>query len=343
MEEDKIINFINSLEMKIKLKPVNFFDIGARGLYENPFTEILAHLLSQDCNFTEKDEFRYIFLKSFMNNFEEQEIKELASSLLVNTQIKTTNGYFIDMLLYNNKYVFVYENKINHWLANPLDDYVREIEIRFPKHKKYYFVFSLRNVNTPQLWKNILIGEVFKKIKKNICFMYTNKWDYFVEEYLDHYISLEESAMDEKTLDFCSNNFLKLLYGNKLYNDFLLEIIKKVKAQYPEIVTSICRNFGSEFSTAIRFYLYYKDNKTNVALALTDEGKYNVFIYLDPPTNNIHSIKINDDKYKSWSEGKWMCYCLIKKNEITELNDAIKEISNKVEYLFYHDRSLLVE
>jgi hypothetical protein len=330
MKEEDVIGFFKSLKMEREFKPTNLFETGLRKFYENPFTELLAFFLSEP-SFPKRDEFTSLFLDLLLNESDHTEPQNIGSEIYVETQVKTLSGKFIDMILYNDKYVITLENKIYHWLENPLDDYVNQINYRFPNHHKYYIVFSLSKTTTPALWRNILISDVFKMLKKNISFSYQDKWDYFLNDFLDHYIATVEDIMDEKTFQFCAENFTKFLYGNELLNNFLNEIIKIIQAQYPDI-EGIIRRRDKDSIISIEFYLS-RDKNILLILYLTQENKYLINIYFNNKKYNCSLIDFGN-RYNKDKEGIWQGYYMYPEKALPNVDEAITEIFELIKYIY---------
>jgi hypothetical protein len=87
--DKEIIRFFNNLKAPnaSPAASANLFDMGARGLFENPFTKILARFLGMDSKYSRRDVFIRQFTQSLVNN------KAAADSFLnelhAETQIRT--------------------------------------------------------------------------------------------------------------------------------------------------------------------------------------------------------------------------------------------------------------
>jgi hypothetical protein len=138
-----------------------------------------------------------------------------------------------------------------------------------------YYLFSLYEYENIGKWSNKLIGDIFSAIKNKLQFKHTNKWDYFVEDFLAHYIKVE-IQMTKKDFEHCEKNFSKFMKGKDLLDQFIDKIIdqlsqkielKKIKKEnwddciairlkpfendYPDIVLRL--NYDNTFSLNIYY------------------------------------------------------------------------------------------
>jgi hypothetical protein len=284
--DDEIINFYENIDFTQRQhKEKNLFDSGINNMYENPFTEILSFILKPNSLYVNRDKFIQYFILGLTGN--EFISKSFCEEINVETQINTRAGKYIDMLLYNDEYVIALENKIGHIPINPFEDYEEEIKIRFISQEKHFYLFSLYSCEDIDKWNNKLIGDVFSKIKNIIKHKFNNKWDYFVNDFLDHYIE-EKIIMTEKNFEYFEKNFSKFIQGRNLFDQFIDQIVEKLpisikpesirrqnwegcfvlrlkpfKIDCPDIV--LCLNYDNTLSTII----YYDDQsgKTEIHMS----------------------------------------------------------------------------
>jgi len=136
---DEIKTAIDKCLLRPKTSKDNLFDIGTRGFYENPFTEVLAYIISAKSHYKHRIE----FIKSLLESIKTLS-NEVIDSFLIETKIQTQHttlkGNYIDLLIYNSKYILVFENKVEHWLANPIHDYENDIKSRYYHLTPLFFV-----------------------------------------------------------------------------------------------------------------------------------------------------------------------------------------------------------
>lgn len=55
-------------------------------------------------------------------------IESFLYDIKVLTQHKMLAGKYIGHIIHNSKYILVFEHKLEHWFANPIDDYEKDIK-----------------------------------------------------------------------------------------------------------------------------------------------------------------------------------------------------------------------
>jgi len=299
--DEKIVNFIKNYKFpKTPPKKANIFDIGIHNMYENPFTEILLFILKSDSPYKK----RVLFIKHFIFELTNNDIitESFCKKLNIEIQVITKKGKFIDMLIYNDVYVLVFENKIDHILNNPLKEYESETNTRFNSQNKLFYIFSKDECDTNNKWENKLISNVFSKIKNNLTFDYRNKWDYIVKDFLNHYIK-EKIKMTKKELTSIEKNLSKFMEARDYLEQFVKEIEehinKKLKPQkkiqranWDGYIWLILKPSENEFPK-IELCLYY--------------DCFFLRIHYDERSgkNETELTKIVGNKYSQWKE-KWL-------------------------------------
>jgi hypothetical protein len=299
----------------------NIFDIGVKKMYENPFTEILSYLISKNNGYQNRNIFLNVFLDEIIPN-DNKAKKSLIKNINVKTQIVTANGNIMDMILYNDEYIITFENKIGHKPINPFDDYEKEIEKQFPNNKKYFILFSLNECEEIINWENKLIGDIFKNIQDKIGKSHT-KWDFFVSDFLKHYIK-ENLVMNNNNFVFCTKNFSNLYNVKVLYDNFIKELKKKIKNEV-EISNIVTETWGDD-AFVIRIRPLEK-TKSDVVFMLLLNNRYSISIYYDDKyykKTDLLKKKIGK-KYYQWYEGNWNCFRLEKDLIYDDIDEALKE------------------
>jgi hypothetical protein len=98
------------------------FDIGTRGHFENPTTDVLAFF----CNGTEQHSMDNLVADSMvtlLNRFPKTEIPTSQSPVSPQRAAFTDNNKRIELLLSTDSYLIVIEAKVGHYQLNPFDEY----------------------------------------------------------------------------------------------------------------------------------------------------------------------------------------------------------------------------
>jgi len=330
---DEIKTAIDKCLLRPKTSKDNLFDIGTRGFYENPFTEVLAYIISAKSHYKHRIE----FIKSLLESIKTLS-NEVIDSFLIETKIQTQHttlkGNYIDLLIYNSKYILVFENKVEHWLANPIHDYENDIKSRYYHLTPLFFVLSYNPVDTPKPWTNVVIGESFTSVKSSLPKDFQDKWDFFVEDFLNHYITTSSKLMTKDEFEFYEKNFSKIALANNQVNQFISEVVDKVNALFP--IDAIKRTaqhsaWGDENTKAVRLYPF--DTNDNVVLVFRGDGKFSITIYYyqNPQTHlpKLHEL-VGHSNYKNWKEGSVSCFTRLDGKEFDTVEELVDECANQL-------------
>lgn len=315
-----------SYNFKADPKEENIFGIGSRGFYENPFTEILAYILNQNTKYNYRTKFIDNLLKDHLND---DDLQGLIESSTVITQHRTEKGNYIDLILHSKKCIVVFENKIFHHANNPFADYMKDITRKFPNHEKYFILFAYKELKAPSNWDFISIPANFQRFLDSNIFEFVTKWDYFVNDFIDHFCIKKTSMTDlEKT--FYQENFHKIITASTNLDNFIVNIAEEFK--YSNDIFKYQKNSNWNGNTkAIRFYPI-ENNESNVVLIFTTEGDFSVNVYYynnyEKYFDSVHNL-LGKENYKGWKEGKEPVSCFALLVPLKELQIAIEECTKQ--------------
>lgn len=320
-------NIFNQIPKNSNSKSNNLFSIGTRGFYENPFTEVLSYLINENSNYKYREQFIRTLLKDLNDD---SFVESLVQKSNINTQFTTDNGKFIDLIIYNDKNILVFENKIHHWLANPFEEYERDINQKYPIHNKKFIILSYKKVSCPKNWTYINIRKTFDILIKKQPYQFDDKWDYFVHDFLIQFSNNKLFNMEKSYFDFYEKNFPKIIYANSKLKEFFIDIAEKIKEEIEINRYKYSDNWG-EFEHSIRFYPFNDEN--NITLIFKSNGKFNVAIYYYnrfDNKNEIHQL-IDQNEYEFWNEEQICCFAKLPGKEYPNLEDATAEIISQLE------------
>lgn len=307
----------------------NFFNIGARRFYENPFTEVLGYILDSATQYQYRQEFLRILLDDIVPESSMKSLLEFSSVL---TQYSTDNGNFIDLVLYNNDTVVVFENKIYHTADNPFTDYFEDIKKKYSGHTTYFVLLSYKPENKIENWQYVSIQQKFKTILELTKFDFTNKWDYFIQDFLTHFTNKKFNMTDiEKK--FYENNFDKIISASNNLHQFILNVGETFFNDNLLNRFELSSNWNSE-TKAIRFYPLIE--KSNVVLVFNTNGKFtiSIYYYTDHTQYNtdIYNL-IGAINYRNWREGNVYCFALRDGISYETLEQALFECKLQIDMM----------
>lgn len=303
-------------------KEENIFTIGARGHYENPVSDLLAFFINPSAAHPFKDK----VLQALFNCIKEeseQQFNIVDTNLVTSPQREqgTDNSKRIDLLLESENWVMLIENKIYHYLDNPLDIYTAWAERTYESKEKIFLVLSIEGTKSENWigvsWKQFL-DEIKKVMADTFLFGELNKWHVLLREYILHLESIvsptEYTRKEEEFFFDNLNNIKEIIELRKSIIDSLQkEIVYRLENEFKtEITTRI--EYWSGFP-ALRFHLKKWRTESDLVLCLAYENGKKFHINVHAYINNDEFLtrkadEIMRDSTKVWSELKntYRCY-----------------------------------
>lgn len=238
----ELIDKFKSLD--IVTKELTLFDVGARGHFENPTTELLSFFLDSG----KSHGLDNCFFNGLQEVITSKDIRlSLGSLESVETEVSTAKGNRIDLLLETDEALIIVECKIYHQQNNPFDDYTSYGMQSIKDSKKddeqgkalVKLVLCLDgrtdNVIKNNGWHGIsyqeLVATIELYLSKALLDNPYNKWGLFAREFLLHLKELDnvgEISKDE--LEFLTVNFKDFTKLNAYIHDNLMpKIGEKIK------------------------------------------------------------------------------------------------------------------
>ena len=201
-------------------KELTLFDVGARGHFENPTTELLSFFLDS----TNPHGLGNSFFNGLQSVIARKNISpNLGTFESVETEVSTPNGKRIDLLVETDTALIVIECKIYHQQNNPFDDYTTFGNDRINKGTQHSspsktlikLVLCLNgNISTDLSvddWYGISYNELIQYIEEELSkTMFDNpynKWVLFAREFLLHLKGLNTmTEINKEELYFLTEN-----------------------------------------------------------------------------------------------------------------------------------------
>lgn len=214
-----------------------FFDVGLRGHYENPTTELLAFFLDPNNAHGLGD----YFLCGLFDALE-LDYKESGSFILVSREVQTEVGR-IDLLIEMENTVIIIECKINHHVNNPLACYESYAGTTFKnKPNKVFVLLSItgeglsKSGDNSYFWEGVSYENLALNIKKYMpdnvdC----NKWQILARELLLQFKNYGVIKMDKEKFEFALTNLESINQLKMLEDALYTEVVKRVEHRLAEI------------------------------------------------------------------------------------------------------------
>lgn len=251
--------------LNFKDEELNLFDVGTRGYFENPTTELLSFFLNS-ANHHGLDHSFFRGLESAIAK------KNILSSLgtfeSVETEVVTQNGKRIDLLVETDTALIVIECKIYHHQNNPFDEYTAFGNGRISKNTQHSAPKTLiklvlcldSNVGVDLVaggWYGISYNELVQYIETELSqTMFNNpynKWTLFAREFLLHLKGLNTmTEINKDELSFLTENLSEFAQLSEyIYSNLMPKIGAKISSN---LSNSDLQNFKCKVKHAKWYY-----------------------------------------------------------------------------------------
>lgn len=259
---EQLQRFLNENDIpQIKGKPKTFLGIAKQPHYENVISNIYAFYF--DVN--EEHGLKDLFINSLSECIASSKLGSQKEALQnfndfnIDSEYPTNKGGRIDILLSNDDYAIIIENKVYHYLNNNLDDYWNSIKVQ--ANNKIGIVLSLQPVSDIEHkhFINITHLELLQNIMKN-CGLYlieaNNKYLVFLKDLYQNIMNLSRPIMKLEELDFYFKNKTEInqlvKFKTEVRNHIVYEIEKVGKSL--DGVNLYSPRASSDLGKRVRYY-----------------------------------------------------------------------------------------
>ena len=263
----------NNVIPKIKKRPKTFLGIAKQPHYENVMSNIYAFYF----NVEEVHGLQDLFINSLLDIINESKLRDQKkvaeiSDFEVATEVYTKKNGRIDILLSNDDYAIIIENKVYHTLNNNLEDYWNSTKVTDNKEEnKIGIVLSLNKLNvTHQHFINITHVEFLKRVIQNLGSYFMDakdKYIVFLKDFYQNSINLSKSEMDSKELKFYFDNQSKIIEVKEFHFAVRNHIINQIE-QACELVDEdlLLPASKGEGNKRLRFFLSPKNKNLMITV-----------------------------------------------------------------------------
>lgn len=208
-----------------------FFDVGLRGHYENPTTELLAFFLNPNNVHGLSDYFLCGLFKAL-----EVDYQKAGGFIRISREVKTGGGR-IDLLIEMENTVLVIECKIYHHVNNPFASYENYAKETFKnKPNKKFALLSVtgeslnKSDDNSYYWKGISYENLASSINKfKVDNINLSKWQVLANELLLQFENYGVAKMNEEQFKFTLENLENINQLKRLENAFYDEVTQRIK------------------------------------------------------------------------------------------------------------------
>lgn len=239
----KLMGEFSKIKQSNKQERETYFDICGYPHYENVVSNVLAFFF---------DPFKPHELKNTcveaLIQISNPEIENIDEVWEVEREVRTDKGTFIDILIKNDDYVVLIENKVYADLYNDLEGYLRFVENQFPQQRVIPIVLCLHTPSTVNAfgYKVITYEVFFQSLKTRLGNVIGQADLRYMQLLTDLIVNMEKlkegTKMDDKFLKFVSDHdeeLIDLVKKIKTYRDTLRNKVKEVNRLLPDEVNTL--------------------------------------------------------------------------------------------------------
>lgn len=205
---------------------MTFFDVGMRGHYENPTTDLLAFFLDPARQHNLGDSFSRGLLDAIG-----VEADEAGAVVSVKREV-ATNGGRIDLVIEFEQLLLVVECKIYHHQNNPFKAYEAYSNETFPEKQKRFVILSIDGESSTNGWQGLSYESLVKNTRVFLSELPehfgANKWTVLANDFLLHLDNFGRTEMNKDQFNFVVKNLTNISKLNEMERNFYNEIYKKV-------------------------------------------------------------------------------------------------------------------
>ena len=288
MTNDEILDFVSKFQFpKMAARERTFFDIGARGYYENPMSDILSFYLDPTQDVHGLGDLVLASLLEILG------APSLNTSTLESSirEWRLDDGKRLDIVLVGDDWVVALENKVWSPDKNDFCAYKDAIERKYSgKSKKFFCLLSpISSARPADGWIKLDTKKFMKKIQEKLAAPMessfskgsSSKWVVFLGEFTQNIINVTEPARDKKMgqneMQKTAENLSGLLkarnfyaaYHNSVQDEILTRISSKLQTGD---ATSRQQDWG-DAGRAIRITPYAKEDYDIVFLTILNPSR----------------------------------------------------------------------
>lgn len=343
-------------ELLAKLKKIsptiqqeeNLFQIGGRGHYENPTSQLLEFFLDASRGHGFGSTVLDALLEAVQVNPAtiNTKLKYWTTHEVVTNEVQRQDR--MDLVLESDAWVIVIENKIRHDAINDFDAYARFAESK--QKTKVLILLSVRKEDSPAGWKSLSWKDLIEAIRSKLALRSIDagqgKWFHFLREFLSN-VESECSGighMDQEIFKFSETNAKELFQAQDIFQNYLNEIRVRwtnsfMKMEQVEGLNSRIERMwqwkdGTDWRCIpIRFLL--QQPALEIVLKVFPSGRYGINLY-PRPSNGVTQeqlrVRFSEPYQVKDEKGYLACICADQQVDLT-LDEALTKAIGAIETL----------
>lgn len=270
-------------ELPVIKREKTLFDIGTRGHFENPTTDVLSFF----CDSSEAHGMGSLIVDSIISLLNQQyqlDIPTAQSPIRPEREVVTHTGKRIDLLVDADQWLLIMEAKVGHDQINPFDDYESYADNLAKQQGKrvVYAVLSPQGyVDDPiahPRWVGISFTNLVQAIKENLQQYFFdkpfNKWLLILKDFLLHLENLmTEQTQTQQQTQFVLKNLADISNAWQLLSDTLKKVNGQVQSSVPTFTQQTLMHKVHTWFQPLPAYIYkLQDSQIEVILFASADG-----------------------------------------------------------------------
>lgn len=261
-------------EVALFRKEATVFDIGTKGYFEDPTTEVLAFYLDplrpHGCG--------DMVLRCFIETFAPDVVLEQGASAKVRTQVVTSTGKRLDLVVESDRWILAVEHKVFSHATNPFDEYELHIEKSRAGRRALLIYLSPTGASPRDAWVGVSHGSFAEHLLSCLGeHADSNKWRHYLRDFAIHLkgfmmdltLSNEEAAL--VVSQWTTIRDLETLRSR--YLNSVLELgVQRLKKVLPKTPIDTTMHSWKTGETALRWRSSAWRRDSDMVVAINPEG-----------------------------------------------------------------------
>lgn len=273
-------------KLKITRKETTLFDVGGRGYFENPASDLLAFFLKPNAEHNLGPLFLSTYLECMKEDSSQFDLN--ISDDHIRREVLTKDGSFIDLQILGLNWCLIVENKINHSDANPFTSYENHAK-SFGGKRPLFSILSPdghEKHNNGTRWVGVSYQNYCSALLQkmpDIAHISGSKWQIFAREFILHFYN---PPMEKEQIIKVEKYFSQIAQAEKLAVQYREFVRQELKFRLDKIFP------GKAFDT--RSGVFEKDSfPLSVACTSQALGKHEIVLFKPVGADEKFSIKVH--------------------------------------------------
>jgi PD-(D/E)XK nuclease superfamily len=289
-----------------------FFDIGGRGYYENPTSDLLAFFLQP----AEAHGLKSLFLGAFLECLGQDPLRFAMQAVSVSREVELSEGR-LDLLVRGSGWCLIIENKVYHHQVNPFDSYAAYGKSLIGA-EPLLAVLSPNGTTEQAAWNGVsykcYCQLLHRRLNEADTSEVPSKWLLFAREFIQHLENeLYSPVMKSDQIAFVEENAQQIEEARQLFERYQKFLIQYLPAELEKVVSGVRFSaWDDRWAIRCRADTWGHSNIAYWYEQKTDGWIRQISVYLVNLSDDQKAVAQREFRDKSgmqhWTEGKWSAW-----------------------------------